>query len=249
MFEQKLDSAKYWKADGSTAATRSTAELETRGYSLKDAGRTAIMLVMFMVSFPVWYVLLPWFQSAIIPTMPGGQEGPWLVRPALVLHLLGSAFLSVALLPFLATFLRRDWKEQDSADGSRYDPFHGRPWRKATLWFKCIVLLLIYGTMVPFYLYSWTTVTEGGIETQSPLGRKSYTFTQIRSLQTIPRGMHSRKMRKYGPWYRVEFTDGREFNFDPGAEGSSDSEQSAMAGFISKYSGQFWRNVPDARRF
>jgi hypothetical protein len=248
MFEQELQSPQYSREGEFPAPNRKMADVALRGYGLTDARRGAIMLVVMLLSFALWYVLLPLLQSAILPAMPDGQDGPWLVRPARELRILASAFLSAALLPLLSVHFRRAWKEQDRVEGSRYDPFHGRPWRKARVWLAGSVLLFIYGACVPFYLYSWHTVSANGIERRSPLGGSRHAFAQIHSLEMIPPGTYSKAFRKYGPWYHVEFVDGAEFNFDRGNEGSAPSELAAIARYIARQSGKTWRTAPDARK-
>jgi hypothetical protein len=247
MPHQQLESAKYWNAGGSTAT------LEPAFYSpssgMNETARTAIILAVVVASFPAWYFLLPCIQSVLIPSMPGGNAGPWIVRPAHIMHLLGSGFLAISMWPLVSLLLPRAPAQPAATREARFDPFADRPNLKAEIWVKSIAMLLIYAAMVPLYLYSWNAVTADGMERQSPLGRTTHTFAEIKSLETIPAGMHSRKLRKDGPWYRVNFTDGREFTFAPGNEGTTDAEQSAMARFISQHSGQRWQTVSDTQRF
>ena len=86
MPHQQLESAKYWNAGESTATLEPAFNSPSSG--MNETARTAIILAVVVASFPAWYLLLPCIQSVLIPTMPGGNAGPWVVRPAHIMHLL-----------------------------------------------------------------------------------------------------------------------------------------------------------------
>jgi hypothetical protein len=69
-------------------------------------------------------------------------------------------------------------------------------------------------------------------------------FSQISLLQTTPSGMRCDDLKQDGPWYNVEFNDGRGFSFDSDAEGSSESELAVIAAFIAKQTHLPWQLYP-----
>jgi hypothetical protein len=248
MSEHELMSAKYLKTEEPMAETESHTTITPRKFGQIDAGRCAIFLILLIGAFAAWFFILQWIQFAILPKVAGGERGPWLIRPIIALHFCACAITSMLSVPFLMKRFRDRWNARDAAVGTKYDPFCDRPGRKVGLMLKGGALALIYAAALPFYLYSWTIVTPGGIELQSPWGHRNYTFTQVRSLQIIPAGMRSDKLRKNGPWYQVEFADGRNFTFSSDNEGSRESEQSAIATFIAKHTGRSWQVYRGAHR-
>jgi hypothetical protein len=198
-------------------------------------------------TFVVCYFLLALIQSAFLPKAPNGTEGAWVIRPDRALHFCACAVVSAVTTPFLMAPLRKRWIEEDLVHGSRHDPFHGSRIRWIAVAIQSGALLLIYSAAFVFYLNSWTMVSRAGIDLKLPWGRKHYDFAQIRLLQMVPPAMRSETAAKNGPWYNVEFNDGRAEDFSADNEGLTASEQLAVAEFIAKQCNMAWQIYPDAR--
>ncbi len=246
MFQQQLDSTKYFEVDEWTVSKKQHAALPTRGFRSIDLDRMAICLILLVVSMAGSFFLLEWIQGLILPSFPGGQEGPWLIRPVLALHFSACAIMSAVLVPVLTINMRRRWKAQDIAAGSKHDPYVNRPWFKLPFMTLGLFYACLYGFGATLYLYSWQIVGPEGIESQSPRGHRNYTFNQILWLETIPAGMRSKSLKKDGPWYQVQFTDGHKISFGPENEGSSAAEQTTIAAYIAEQSKTKWRVYGDA---
>lgn len=218
-----------------------------RKFSRVDAGRTAITLIMFAVVFAAWYFLLPLIQSAIVPRAPGGATGPWVIRPILAARFCASGITSAVSAPFVFKRFGARWRAADAAAGTRYDPYRARPVAKALFMLKGVVLAMIYASALLFYLFSWTTVGQDGIEDRWLWRRSFYAFDQIASLRSIPSGMRSEESGHEGPWYRVEFADHRSVTFGRENEGCSDADLNAVATFLAQRSGESWQVPGDAK--
>jgi hypothetical protein len=194
-----------------------------------------------------WFAL-PIVQSLLVPTAPGGERGPWVLRPAFAFRFGACAVLTAITTPLVMLPLRKNWRAADAAAGTLYDPFHGRPGRKLGVWVGGTLLLLLYGTSLAFYLLSWTTVGSAGIGQRLPWGTFSYPYEQIAALETVPDGMRSESLSQDGPWFAVTMRDGRRLTFGVDNEGISTGELLALATHVALRSGRLWTARPDATR-
>ena len=206
-----------------------------RKLSRIDAKRGAVSVIILALVFIVWYFLLPLIQGAIVPKLPGGTMGPWVIRPIIALRFGASAIASVASIPLLTKRVRRRWKAEDAALGTHYEPYSGFA-GKAAYTIKGVLLMIIYAASMLFYLLSWDTVGPSGIELHHPWGQRKYSFSDVESIETIASGMRSDKLAQNGPWYSVELSDGYHFIFSHDNEGCSERELSDMATFIAAQS-------------
>jgi hypothetical protein len=247
MFQQELHSARYLKDEEWAVSEEQHHGLPVRGFGSSDVGRAATLVFLMVALMAGSFFLLAWIQGLILPVLPGGAQGPWLIRPILALHLAASAVVTCVLGPVLMINLRRQWKAQDVAAGSRYDPYAHRPLRKLSLMAVGLVIAVMYGMGGLFYLMSWQVVGPEGIEMRSPWGRKNYAFNEIRWLDTIPAGMHSNSLGRGGPWYQVQFMDGNKMSFGSDNEKSSTAELATIASYIATQSKRRWQVYDDAR--
>lgn len=218
--------------------------LAPRKFSRMDAGRAATMLFLLAVVFAVWYFILLWSRELIVPTVPGGRTGPWLVYPNIAARFCACAFLAAVSLPFVMTRLRKRWNAQDAAAGTQYDPYRDRPLAKIGPFLAGGILAVLYGIALLAYFSDWTVVGPAGIDERFLWRRRAHSFDQIKSLEIVSRALRRDEdhlVGNSGPWHKVEFTDGRIFDFGPENEGCSDADISAIEKFIADRSGKTWR--------
>jgi hypothetical protein len=196
--------------------------------------------------------MLPAVQALIIPTAPGGKNGPWVVRPTLATHFGAVAIMAAVTFPLITRPLQRLWKREDAALGTRYDPLRGRPVKRVLLFVAAFLLLAVYASALAFYLFSWTTIGPAGIEDHLPWKTVNHSFQDIVSLETIPDGERSESISQNGPWYSIKFKSGRSIRLSDDIEGCTRDELSAMTTYIAEQSGLEWEqrkdSVPQGRR-
>ena len=203
--------------------------------------------MVFVASIGIIFYLLPLLQQFVIPKLPGGTQGPWVLRPNLKVHGIASiaaAFISVRIAQI---YLARRRRDQDAAKGTQHEPSHGRPFDNAYKALKNGAILLILGSFLPAYFYSCTLITENGIEVRTLLGPERHTFAEVAVLRTIPSGMYNTTISRGGPWYGIGFADGTSCTFGALNEGITEAELSAIALFISQRTGESWEPVPGSR--
>lgn len=232
---------------GEAAVSYPSSPLAPRTFGRMDGTRLVITLAMLSGLAVGYWLLLPGIQSLIVPAAPGGANGPWVIRPILAFHFGAVAVLTAVTLPALLTPLQQRWSRLDAEAGTRYDPFRDRPASRFGLLLKAGLLLVIYAASLLFYLFSWTTVGPGGIEQQLPWGRRSYTYQQVATLETIPEGMRSEALRQNGPWYHLEFRDGLHTNWSLDNEGLTPDDLTAVTAYVSARTGLPWSRRSDAR--
>src|SRR5262245_27366715 len=127
-----------------------------RPFSGTDARRTFIGVGILVVVAVCYWFALPAIQSLIIPSAPGGGNGPWVVRPILAFHFGAVAVLTSVTAALILQPLKKGWRYEDAALGTRYDPFHNRPVKRGLLLLQGFVLLAVYSSALVFYLLSWT---------------------------------------------------------------------------------------------
>lgn len=193
------------------------------------------------------WLLLPVIQSLIIPKAPGGANGPWVIRPILAFHFGAMAVMTAVSLPMLLAPLQRRWKRDDTAAGTRYDPFPNRPLKRIPIIVAGLLLLLVYGAGLLFYLFSWTTIGPEGIVERLPWGTRHRAFQDIESLETIPDGMRSDALKKNGPWYRIKLRSGRIIDLSLDNEGLTSEDLTAVTAFVAARSRVAWARRTDAR--
>lgn len=218
-----------------------------RRFSRLDAKRAFIFLAMLAIVGVCYWFLLPAVQSLIIPPAPGGDKGPWVVRPILAFHFGAVAVMAAATLPFLMTPLRRIWARQDAALGTRCDPLHDRPGKRVLLFIQGLLLLVFCAAALFFYLFSWTFIAPDGIGERLPWTVLNHSFQEIVSLETIPDGMRSESIKQDGPWYSVRFWNGRSLTLSEENEGTTLDELRAITAYIADRSGVVWARRIDAR--
>jgi len=218
-----------------------------RRFSGIDAKRAFINGALLAVVALCYWFILPVIQSLIIPNAPGGRNGPWVVRPILAFHFGAMAVMAAVTLSLISRPLQRVWAREDSALGTRYDPFHGQTVNRGLFAVKVFLLLAIYASALVFYLFSWTKIGPDGIEERLPWTTRNYSFQDIVSLETIPDGERSESITQNGPWYSIEFKSGRSITLSDDNEGSMLDELRAMTAYIADHSGQRWVRRSDAR--
>lgn len=216
-----------------------------RGFSRTDASRAFIIVPMLGAVGAGYWFLLPVIQSLIIPSAPGGREGPWVVRPILAAHFGATAVLAAVTLPLITGPLRALWKREDAALGTQFDPYRDQPVKHGAMVVKGL-LLAIYASGLVFYLFSWTKIGPDGIEQHLPWATLHHAFEDIESLEMIPEGGRSNSMKQDGPWYSVTFPSGRFLTLSTDNEGTSRDELRAMAAFIAKRSRLDWARKREA---
>lgn len=219
----------------------------SRGFTRVDATRAFISIaILAIVSVGYWFIL-PAVQSLIIPSAPGGKNGPWVLRPILAFHFGAVVMMAAVTLPLITRPLWKVWTREDAASGTRYDPFRGQPIKRALLIVKALMLLVIYAAGLLFYLLSWTVIGPDGIEQHLPWTTLNHSYQDISSLETIPSGEWSDSVSKDGPWYSVKFRGGRSITLSEDNEGTTLDELTAMTAFIAERSGRAWVRRSDSR--
>jgi hypothetical protein len=201
---------------------------------------------MAIVGVGYWFIL-PAIQALIIPNAPGGNSGPWVVRPILAFHFGAVAVMAAVTLPLLARPLQQLWKHEDAALGTRYAPFHGRPVKRGLLLIKGFLLLAIYASGMVFYLFSWTIIGPDGIEQRLPWTTLNHSFQDVVTLEKIPEGERSDSIKQNGPWYSIKLKSGRSITLSDNNEGITSDELRALAAYIADRSGRTWARRSDAR--
>lgn len=219
----------------------------SRSFSRADGKRAIIIIAIFMGVGACYWFMLPAIQSKIIPHVASGPSGPWVLRPILAFHFGAVAVMTSVTVPLIMGPLRRKWKHEDAALGSRYDPFAGRPGKPALFLLRGIFLLIVYAAALPFYLLSWETVGPDGIEQRLAWVTLHHSFQDIASLETIPAGERSESLRQNGPWYSIELRSGRSITWSLDNEGTTQDELTAIATFVAQRSGLAWATRSDAR--
>lgn len=218
-----------------------------RGFSRVDAKRALIAIAMLAVAGTSYWFVLPAIQSLIIPTAPGGRNGPWVVRPILAFHFGAMAVMAATTLPLIIRCLQKAWRREDAALGGRYDPFRNQPFKLRLIIVRGFLLLAVYGAALVFYLFSWTKIGPEGIQEHLPWTTLHLSFQDIASLEMVPEGERSESLRKNGPWYSVEFESGRFITLSDDNEGITRDELRAMAVYIADRSGRAWVRRRDSR--
>ncbi len=206
-----------------------------------------ILFAILVAACVFYWFLLPYAQSWVLPTAPGGLQGPWVIRPIVAIHACAMAALACLTVPLVSLPLRRIWNRRDHEVGTQYTPFRGRPVKFVGLLLAGVFLLLLYSAALVFYLFSWTVVGPEGIGERLPWGFKNYAYTDIVLLETIPPGMHSESIAQDGPWYCVELKGGREIKLSLDNEGLAETELRAIAAFVAERCRMTWQRRPDAR--
>ena len=218
-----------------------------RNFSRADGKRAIISIAILVVVGVCYWFMLPGIQSKLIPDAAGGTNGPWVLRPILAFHFGAVAVMTSVTVPFIVGLLKRKWKHEDAALGSRYDPFAGRPVKRAIFLLQGILLLIVYSAALMFYLLSWETIGSDGIEQHLPWTTLHHSFQDIASLETIPDGERSDSLKQNGPWYSVKLQSGRHITWSLDNEGITQDELTAMTTFVANRSGLAWARRSDAR--
>lgn len=221
--------------------------VRSRGFTRVDATRAFISVVILAIVSVCYWFTLPALQSLIVPSVPGGRNGPWVLRPILAFHFGAVVVMASVTVPLITWPLWKVWAREDATLGTRYDPFQGRPVKRALLVVKSLLLLAIYAAALLFYLLSWEVIGPQGIEQRLPWTTLNHSFQDISSLETIPNGERSESIRQDGPWYSVKFKGGRSFTLSEDNEGTTHEELTAMTAFIAERSGLVWARRSDAR--
>jgi hypothetical protein len=219
----------------------------SRNFSRADGKRAIIGIAIFVAVGVCYWFMLPGIQSKIIPDAAGGTNGPWVLRPIFAFHFGAVAVMATVTLPFIAGPLKRKWKHEDAALGSRYDPFAGRPFKRVLFVLQGIILIIVYAAALMFYLMSWETIGPDGIEQHLPWTTLHHSFQDIESLETIPDGERSDSLKQNGPWYSVNLQGGRNITWSLDNEGITQDELTAMTTFVANRSGLAWARRSDTR--
>lgn len=219
----------------------------TRDFSRPDAKRRFLTLACFACVGACNWLLLQLIQSQVIPKGVGGDNGPWVIRPILAFHFGAMAVMTAVSLPIFLAPLQRRWKREDTEAGTRYDPFTDQPLKQIRFIVASLLLLLVYGASLLFYLFSWTTIGPEGIVEHLPWGTLNHSFTDVVSLENIPDGMRSAKLQQDGPWYSINLRSGRSIRLSLDNEGLSSKDLMAVTEFVAARSRLAWAKRTDAR--
>lgn len=219
----------------------------SRNFSRVDGKRAIISIALFVSVGVCYWLMLPVIQSKIIPYVASGPSGPWVLRPILPARFGAMAVMTSVTFPFVAVPLKRKWKHEDAALGSRYDPFAGRPVQQTLFVLRGIFLLIVYASALVFYLLTWQIVGPDGIEQHLPWATLHHSFQDIASLETIPDGERSDSLNRDGPWYSIKLRSGRSITWSLDNEGTTQDELTAMTTFVAQRSGLAWVTRSDAR--
>lgn len=206
--------------------------------------RFMILVSMFLIGFVYWNWLTA-IQALIIPDMPGGTNGPWLIRPDLSFHFGATAVLFVVTVVPLARLLQQLRQREDNR-GKSADP--GADRRRRLLIIKGNLLGIFYVVALGFSLLSWTVIEEKGIQQRLPWTTRSYSYADITELECIPDGEWNESAKQKGPWYKVKFKSGQILEMSLNNEGETREELSTISKFIADRSGREWAKRADARR-
>src|SRR5262245_15623188 len=121
-------------ADANTAGIQ-------RAFSRPDLGRACIALVILGAVGALYWFTLPAIQSFLIPSAPGGENGPWVVRPILAFHFGAVAVMTATTMPLIIRPLKKVWAREDAALGTRYDPLHNDPVRRVFMILAGLLLI------------------------------------------------------------------------------------------------------------
>jgi len=94
------------------------------------------------------------------------------------------------------------------------------------------------------YLSCWTIVGPAGIDERTPWGRRTHSLDQVTSLEIVSRALRrddEHLIGNDGPWHKVEFVDGKVFDFGPENEKLFRGDISVIENFIAQQSGKTWR--------
>jgi hypothetical protein len=219
-----------------------------RDFSGANAMRVVVFVATSAIVFVGYWLMLPRIQSLIIPSISGGDKGPWLVRPDLGFHFGAAAAMAGVTVPVLTWPLDQIWKREDGTLGTRYDPLQKIPAARGILLVKAFFLLAVYVTGLVFYLFSWTLIGPGGIEQRLPWTTRKHSYQDIVWLETIPDGERSNSIAQDGPWYLVRLKDGQSITLSHENEGVTAEELRAMTTYIADRSGIRWARKNDSRR-
>lgn len=217
----------------------------TRRFGRADAMRAVISLVLVAVFAGLYWIALPSLQARFLPDVPGGEDGPWIVRPILAMRFGAMAVMTAVTLPFAMRPLHRLWKQEDASRGTRLKPL--RPWTRLAVFIKGFLLLAIYGMALAFYLLSWLVISPEGIEQRLPWTTLRHSFDDIATLQTIPEGERSERLDENGPWYSIQLKSGRVITVGLSNEGVTLEELQAMTDLVSEKAGQEWQRRADSK--
>jgi len=219
----------------------------TRDFSRPDAKRMFLTLACFVCVGACNWLLLQLIQSQVIPKGVGGDNGPWVIRPILAFHFGAMAIMTAVSLLILLAPLQRKWKREDTAAGTRYDPFTDQPLKQIRFIVASLLLLIVYGASLLFYLFSWTTIGPKGIVEHLPWGTLNHPFTDIASLECIPDGMRSATLQQDGPWYSINLRSGRSIRLSLDNEGLTSKDLIAVKEFVAARTRLAWAKRTDAR--
>lgn len=217
--------------------------LQRRDFSSVDAKRSATNLVVLAVVATSYWFVLPGVQRLILPRATGGVSGPWVIRPINAFHWGAMVVLSAVTMQLICGPLRRRYRKEDAALGTRYDPYHGR---HAALYIKAGLLLVLYAAALAFYLFSWTGIGPGGIDEHFPWTIRHHPFPEIAALET-----NSTRARSWaspgGPEHSIRLQSGRTIEFSLDNEGVTTDDLDVLTKFISSQTGLAWQERSDPR--
>lgn len=197
--------------------------------------RFCIVLVLLPVSFITYFFALPVIQSIVVPYAPGGDSGPWLVRPIEAMRFGSAAFLTAITGPVITSGpLRKLWQPHRELDSSIIPKHSFRYYRYMV---KGFLLMLVSAVAMAMYLFSWSYIGPDGIK-QRFLWKSAYhTYDEIRALRIVFPALQSEAAK--GLKYCVDFK-GPDVTFGLENEGMTAQEVQALSMFIATRSGREW---------
>jgi hypothetical protein len=193
-----------------------------------------VLSVLGCVFFAFWF-LLPTVRGLLLPE---AEPGSWIVGPHRALRFGACTIISAVTLPLALRPLQRGWRERDLATrGAPLDPLASRPGTRVGLLIKGGLLFVVYTVCAAFYWISYTRVSPDGIAVRSPLGTRSYSYSQIEALErAAPAAGEAEK-------YTIRFSDSSWAHFSADHEGTTALAIERIAAYVADRSGRRWARV------
>lgn len=201
----------------------------------------AILLILLLLGGAFYWFLLPFVQMLFLPASGPIDSGQWIVRPPLAIHACASAIMAIATLPFVITKLRK--RGIFSQPNPNFTPSK-RPIAFAIVCLQATVLCLVYSSALIFYLFSWATVSDAGVEEHFPWTTRTYSFENVVALHILPSGDHN----QFGPYYSIKFKNKRSWGLSLDNEGMSEELLKTISTLVAERSNKEWVKKRRRRR-
>jgi hypothetical protein len=214
--------------------------------AMSDRTWKVCKVLLWLLITWVFMLLVRDCGALMVPAVSGGSQGPWNLRANLAINVQSFSIglvLSAMPMVLLWNLLEMIW------DKSIKDI-----WATKKNEVISTIMFVFFFASIPFFLVVGEAhrvhVSNAGIQRDFWHQTTLHRFSDISELHTIPAGMHSKSLEQYGPWYRVNFTDGTQLEFglaqNYGGLVCADFEHQNIADFAARQSGKSWAKWSDA---